>query len=78
MKYVILECRISRALKVALFDDDIVHAKIAHAARVSMRSLFVVSAGFWCPHAKKVRGRSDSLNIDSRVEDSEIINSRLG
>ena len=73
MKYILLTTRAPKSILIPiLFGNDLVHSEVAALHR---RTGQVTSAGFVEfvddePHAF---GRSDSLNIESHPEDSEII-----
>jgi len=73
MKYIIVKNQ-SENENAIVFCDNITHRNVARIHRVSDER--VVSAGFFVldeNNTATAYGRSESLNMDSRPEDSEII-----
>lgn len=85
-KYIIIEVlgKFGCDTKVTpvLFSDDFIHSNVARGIKstFSGRSYQVVSAGFYRIDNGKVicYGRSESLDLDSRPKDAEIIAKELG
>ena len=84
MKYIIADVEIKGERKELpfLFSRDVNHSDMAEPVRVMRyNSLFafneIVSGGF-VSEAGKCYGRSESLNINSRKEDTDILKSEMG
>lgn len=76
MKYVIVSLRQHKDMEVAIiFPEEVEHAAVRRAGKVLSGGFFHIDKSLG---AVFVEGKSESLQVDSRQEDAEIIAKMLG
>ena len=79
MKYIIVQAvkagKPSGPARAIVFDEGLIHSEVANCRGASER--IVVSAGFCSVSPVDVWGHSESLGIEARPEDIEIIRNLL-